>query len=477
MANYKNDDVIIGQEIEWFTLVLDILRNIVFILIGAVAAAMIAYVAVDIRYVPQYTTSATFVVGAKDNNNSYENMSSAYTMASTFEKILESSVMKKKICEAMGVESVDAAISAQALQDTNLLKLSVTCDTPKKAIDTIRVILDNYGELALYTVGDSVMSVLEEPEIPYKVTNPIDPMNVAKQGFIVGAAICVFLFGLISYLRNSIKCESEIEKKLDARSLGAISYEQKYKTVKQLMAREKKAVLVDDPISSFAFVENYKKLASKVEYQMGKIDGKVLVVTSVSENEGKSTVAANLAITLANQGKRVVLIDGDIRRPSQFLILEQGTEEKSEFGEFLKGKIGTQELVMQTSRKNLFFVGGKNCYSSSTEILKTDRLNKLLKGVAKRADYIIIDTPPAGLLGDAQLFALSADAVLMVVRHNYMQAEAINDAMDDFRLNQSKVLGVVLNGEQSLGNIVDTSANGRYGHYGHYGHYNSKSRG
>ena len=75
---------------------------------------------------------------------------------------------------------------------------------------------------------------------------------------------------MVSYLNGTVKQEKEIEKKLDARSLGAISYEFKYKTIKEAIRHKKKAVLVDDPVVSFPFVESYKKLAAKVEYRMQK---------------------------------------------------------------------------------------------------------------------------------------------------------------------------------------------------------------
>ena len=218
-----------------------------------------------------------------------------------------------------------------------------------------------------------------------------------------------------------------------------------------------------------------------MEYQMAKDDRKVLVVTSAAENEGKSTVAANLAISLAEQGKKVILVDGDIRRPSQFLIFDLKVEEKNELGEFLKGSGVLTDILMKGERPHLFFLGGRNCYSSSTEILHTDKLPKLMNACRKYADYVIIDTPPAGLMGDAQVFAQCADAVLMVVRQNYMLAEDVNDIMDDFRDNHTKILGVVLNGVQTFSSVADSSVGryyGKYGYgqYGHYGNYN-KNRG
>lgn len=475
MERNRNEEPVMEMQIELFTLVHDILKNIIFIILGGLAAAMLAYVIVNVRYVPQYTTSTTFVVGAKDTNNSYTNLVSANKMAITLQKVLESNVMKETIREEMGIDEINATISAEVLEGTNLLVLSVTDDTAKDAIDIIRIVMENYSDVALYTMGDAVMTILEEPEVPYAVNNPINSRDVAKKGFLGGVAVCIFLFGLLSYMKNSVKREEEVERKLDARSLGSISYEYKYKTLKDMLKREKKAILVDSPVSSFPFVEGYKKLASKIEYQLAKTGGNSLVITSVSENEGKSTVAANLAITLADQGKRVVLIDGDIRRPSQFLILGVEPKENGELGEFLKKNGNTLQNVMRkTNRKGLYFLGGRNCYSTSTEILHSDFLPKMMEACKKYADYVIVDTPPAGLLGDAEIFAQSADAVLLVVRQNYMLAEDVNDILDDFRDNHSRVLGVLLNGVQTFSGVVDSSAGGRYGRYGNYGNYSRK---
>lgn len=465
-----------NENIELFTLVHDIVINWWCILLGALAAAMITYVVVNVRYVPEYTTTTTFVVGSKGSNNTYSNLSSANTMAETFEKVLKSSVMEKTICENLKVDEIDADITAKVLEGTNILILSVTADTPKESIDIIRTIMDHYTEVSLYTVGNAVMDVLEEPKIPYAAENLLNVRQSVKKGFLGGAAVCIFLFGLLSYMRNSVKQEEEIERKLDARSLGEISYEYKYKTIRQFIKHKKTTILVDDPIASFPFVESYKKLTAKVEYQMAKDERKVLVVTSAAENEGKSTVAANLAISLAEQGNRVILIDGDIRRPSQFLILGLKLEEKNELGEFLKGTGAFTDVMMGGERKHLLFLGGRNCYSSSTELLQTDKLSRMIIACKTYSDYVIIDTPPAGLLGDAQIFAQSADAVLMVVRQNYMLAEDINDILDDFRDNHAKILGVVLNGVQTFSNVADSSVGAYYGKYGKYGRYSNYSR-
>ena len=320
------------------------------------------------------------------------------------------------------------------------------------------------------------MDVLEEPKVPYTPDNPLDAGRQAKKGGLVAGALVLILLGMFSYMKNTIKQENEIEKKLDARSLGAISYEWKYKTIRDIFRRKKKAILVDDPVASFRFVESYKKLAAKVEYRMAKNEQKVLVVTSVSENEGKSTVAANLAITLAEQSKRVLLVDGDIRRPSQFLIFGMEPKEENELGEYLKGNRALADVMVPCTRKHMLFMGGKNCYSSSTEMLNSESFFKLMTACRKFVDYVIIDTPPAGIIGDAQIFAHCADAVMIVSRQNYMLAEDINEVMDAFRDKEGKVLGVVLNGVRSFSGLVDSPVGHYYGKYSKYGRYGNYGR-
>lgn len=478
--NSKNDmPAFMDNDLEPYTLIHDIVCNWWVIILGAIAGAMLTYVVVSSRYVPEYTTQATFVVASKADANGYNNLNSANEMAKRFEKILKSNIMEKKICEVLKVEELNADIHAKVLEGTNLLVLNVTADTPKDAIDIIRTIMDNYSSVSLYMVGNTVMDVLEDPKVPYTPDNPLNATGQAKKGGLAAGVLIILLLGLISYMRDTIKQEDEIEKKLDARSLGSISYEWKYKTIREWLHHKKKAILVDDPVASFRFVESYKRLAAKVEYRMDKEDRKVLVVTSVSENEGKSTVAANLAITLAEQSKKVLLIDGDIRRPSQFLIFGMDLKEESELGEYLKGNGSFKDVIVSCTRKHMLFMGGKNCYSTSTELVSSESFAKLMEMCRKVVDYVIIDTPPVGLIGDAQIFSRCADAVMIVARQNYMLAEDINEALDDFRDNDSKVLGVVLNGARTFSGLVDSPVGhyyGKYSKYGRYGNY-GKSKG
>ena len=393
-------------KIEPVTLILDILSSWWHILLGAIATALLVYVIANVTYTPVYETQATFVVQAKSDSNASNSMSAAYNMAQSFQKILQSSYLKKMVSNNLEINLSDLdadAITADVIEGSNLLILRVRQNTPKACIDLIREIMSDYQEASFYIVGNSVMDVLEYPSVPRTEINPLDVRGMTMKGFLAGAVGFIFLFGLLSYMKDTIKEEADISEKLDAEDLGAIPFEKKRKGLRFL--KKKSALLVNSPVAGFGFVEAYKKLATKVDYQMSKNNKKVLVVTSVSENEGKSTVAANIALTLAQQSKKVILIDGDLRRPSLFLLFNIKPTEEQELGEFLKGKGKVSDILIKTEIKGLGLICGKNGYASSTEITQTERMRKLIMALKESVDYVIIDTPPAGMMGDAEVLA------------------------------------------------------------------------
>lgn len=467
-----------NYKIEPFTLIHDILINWWAILLGALAVVMLSYVVVNIRYTPEYTTSTTFVVSSRGTSASYTSLGAANTTTATFQKIVESTAMQDILCEKLGVDSIDADIQAEIAGETNLLELRVTSDSPKDSFDIMEGILDNYSTISYYSVGDIVLNILQEPTIPFSPDNPLNAAGLMKRVFLVALAGFAVLFGILSVMKDTLKAEEDIEEKLDARNMGAISYETKYKTLGELLRRKKKGLLINDPLAGFGFVESFRKFSSRVEYRMEKEGWKTLVVTSVSENEGKSTVAANLAISLAEKDLRVILIDGDLRRPAQFLIFGLRPREENELGDYLKREKREYSLFMKTSVPKLYVAGGRNSYNSSSDILQGDSARKFLKKCREAADYVIIDTPPTAVLGDAELWGQGADAVLFVERQNFIYAEDINTMIDKFRAQETRVLGVVLNSVQSFGRVVSSTVgrySSRYGEYGNYGRKHKES--
>lgn len=312
--------------------------------------------------------------------------------------------------------------------------------------------MESYVEVSYNVIQNAEIDLLARPEIPVEPDNPLNEGSASLKGAVLGIILMIAAVIFISFGKDTVKREEDIEEKLDAKSMGMIPFEKKEKNVKEYFVKEKRALLVNSPLVSFGFVQAYRKLAMKIDYHMSEKNEKILVVTSVAENEGKTTVVANLALSLAEQSKKVLLIDGDLRRPAQHLVFGVNTAEEEEFGEFLKN--GRMDgLLKQSGIPNLYFAFGKTSYASSTELLHSKYLPDFLKECTKYMDYVIIDSAPAGLIGDAEILAACSDEVLLVTKQNDILAEDINDVLDGFREHGSSVIGVVLNGVRMINRL------------------------
>ena len=266
-------------------------------------------------------------------------------------------------------------------------------------------------------------------------------------------------------MRDMVRSGQEARKKLDCNYLGEIPHEEKYKTLLSRIRRRKTGILVVNPVTSFHFVETIRKLAHRVEQHMG--DGKVLMVTSLKENEGKSTVTANLALTMARKNK-VLMVECDLRKPSCATLMETkapviGTQA------VLTAPERASEAIVRYKKTNLYMILEKRGFSNSCDLLSSQNMVRLMEWARKEFDYVILDLPPMNVVSDAEIVTNVADAALMVVRQNVSKAAAINRAIGDLENGKAKLLGCVLNDVRS--SVLSSDRGYGYGGYGGYGQY------
>ena len=415
---------------------------------------------------PEYTTSTTFVVTAKGmNSNIYQNLTSTKDLAQQFTEILGSNVLKKKVAQDIGVNSLDVETSVDLVPETNLITLSVKAKTAAESYRVLRSVMENYNTVSDYAIKNVIIETIQQPSVAMSPSNPLNEKRMVLKVFLIAAGCLIVLVAGISYIRDTIKNSGEVSSKLDTRLLGTIAYEKKSKSLSMNRKKGYLSMLISNPLRSFAYVESSKMAASRVRSYMDKEQAKVLLVTSVMENEGKSTVAANLALSLAQEGNRVMLMDCDFRKPAQFKIFDVRDNEETDLGDVLINHKSADRIIRNWNDSNLYMILNKTSSNSIETLLKSTTLKQIIAFCRERMDYVVVDTSPLALVADTEELAQMTDASVLVVRQDTVLAKDINDAIDILNNTRGKVIGCILNGTASQ----STGGNSHYRYGGHYG--------
>ncbi len=480
MSETKRSTTYVAVEnVNLYSILSDVVKNLWVILLGTLAVGMVVNLMASAGYEKTYTTSATFVVSTRSSSTSvYNNLSAAQTMASNFSNILNSDVLKKQVCRDLDMETFDAKASAAVIAETNLLTLTVTAETPKKAYEVIRSIMNNYSHITQYVTTDMIMQVLQNPEVPTGVDVVRSARRVARKWEALAFAGLVCLFAALSFLKNTVKSEKDLKEKIAAKPMGVTYYE-----YNGILARKRKALIVNNVAASFDYVERFKKLGSKLTHITDKLQAKSIVITSVDKKEGKSNLAVNLALTLTKQGKKVLLIDGNLRSPSLYKLLHVTVKQSDTLEAYLNGNAPLKQVLKYDPKSGLYLALGLYSCKNASELLAKPDLGKMIRAMQDKVDYILIDTPAMKGSADSEAIAAQADMVVMAVQYDRVSAEDINDAIDALQSGKSIPLYTVLtmthtlpgerNATVGYGNYGRYGRYGHYGKYGHYGHYGS----
>ena len=189
---------------------------------------------------------------------------------------------------------------------------------------------------------------------------------------------------------------------------------------------------------------------------------KKLCVTSGLPSEGKSITALNVAISFAEAGLRVLLIDADLRRPTLArLLIENGDPGLSNI---LAGMCSEEEAIHKEQYPNLDMIFSGVIPPNPSELLSSPRMEKLLESLSEKYDYIFIDTPPVNVVTDACVISALLDGVVFVVRQNRSERDGVSKAVNQLNIAGAKILGFVLNG-------VVANSGRKYSGYDRYGYY------
>lgn len=427
----------------------DVFRQWWGVLLFSIAIALITNVVVDFLYTPTYETSTTFVVTTRGTNTSiYQDLNNAKDTAARFQVILRSNILQRAVAKDLNVSEYNAKTDVQLLEETNLIVLTVKHKSALMAYKYIYSIMNNYSSVSDYVIKNVVLNVIQKPVIPIQPSNPKRVRHFTLLGLLAGVVIAILYVACFSYLKDTVKNSQEASSKLATKYLGAVYHE---KAGRERKKKKKTAMVITNPTLSFKYVESCRMMASRVRSRMDRKQAKTILITSVAENEGKSTVASNIALSIAQEGKNVLLIDADFRKPSLYKIFDIEKNQVTNFLGILREEESVQKTIVKLKKYPLYFILNNTNTGSIEDVLANNRFKSLIRFAKAKFDYVILDTAPMGLVPDAEGIAEFCDASLIVVREDMVLAKNINDVIDTLNSTNAKVIGSVFNDSKVVG--------------------------
>ena len=475
---------------EWHSVVKDFLKNCWIILLVVLTCRMGVYVAENYAYEQEYTASATMVVSAKGSSlATYSNYAVSADLAEIFANVFKDPIIKTKAGEYLG-RSFNGSVNASVKTGTNFITLSVTSNNPQNSYELLNAVVEVYPSVSDYIFANATVLMLKAPSIPAMPSNSIksDDKNLLYSG---AGIVAAFIIVLISVFRDTVKDEEDFREKVDARLLSTVMHERKRRTLKNIIRRKKQSLRIhSNAFVSFSFVENFHKISAKLEFMKRRNGDKIFVVSSIAENEGKSTVATNIALSLASKGNKVLLLDFDFKKPALYKIFEESYHREYEVGEYLNNHADEKIRFRKYKDTSLYLALNTRSHKESVSWVESGKLKKFVNAVADTVDYIIIDTAPVSADSSAAAIAKFADKMLMIVRTDVVKVDVINNTLSTLKNSGVDVAGCILNdiyqefvpfnlfGADETGSYYHHkySKYGKYDKYGKYGKYGRYSK-
>jgi len=436
-----------------------------------VLVAVLGAVAYTFATTPQYEASTRLFVSTSSGSSVSDlyqgNRFSQERVLSYTELLMGQTLAQRTIDKLnldMSADQLKAKIKASAKPDTVLIDVSVLDPSPVRARDVANALSDEFVQLVseLETppkggvAPDARVVVEQRASIPASPVIPNPPRNLLF-GVAIGLLLGIGLAFLRDRLDNTVKARETLEEITGVGLVGSIPTDKE--------RRKEPAISFESDNSSIA--EAFRKLRTNLQFLAVDNPPRVIVVTSSSPHEGKSTTAINIALALAEADHEVVLVDGDLRRPSvdRYLDLVGAVG----FSTVLSGGAALDEVLQPTKFPRLTVLTSGASPPNPSELLGSLAAKNVLSDLRKQFDYVIVDSSPLLAVTDGAILAANSDGALVMARFGQTKREHLTHAIGNLRDVGASVLGAVFT-------MTPTRGGSRYSYNYSYSNYGDDRR-
>ncbi len=385
-----------------------------------------------INYKPIYSAKATFSITAMvAKSRSYYNQQTAQKLAETFPAIFTSEPLMNIVAEDLGVAKITDTVSVKFLEDTNMFTVEVFSYSSNSANAVLNSIANNYTKVTKYIIGNSKFNIISEPTLSKSAVNSPNYIGYAISGFAISSFVCfvflfIYAFGY-SYIYNS----EDFENNFSTPVLGNIP-----------MIKTAKHNNIGSLLHSVKFLDTIRYIRNSI--LKSSKNNKIILINSADRNEGSSTVAIATAITLAEKGKKVLLLEANLQTPNlanTFGIYNR----KVFFNDVLSGSATLNQAILNMPRINIDVIFSLRESNASHIILSKNFQNKFNDIRNLDYDYIIVDSPASARFTDAFTISAYCDSVILVTSYEGATENDINNSLEYYRATNIDILGSVFN--------------------------------
>jgi polysaccharide biosynthesis transport protein len=414
---------------------------LVSVLVCAGAAAGLAW-SLDPLYSAETQLFVSTGTGASDPSQAYQGGLFTQQRVVSYAKIVASPAIAQSVIEQLGlpdsVQHVQGEISASVPTNTVLIDVTVEDRSAATAAAIANAVGDQFPkfvdslETARRARSPVKVSVTSQASVPSDPASPRKPLYIvlgAVFGLILGVAAAV----LRERLDRRVRDDGEAAAVLGAPVLGRI--------LRQRRAKKRPLIVVNEPTSAGA--EAYRRLRTNIRAVSLEDGLRSVVVTSALPSEGKTLLVANLGLAFAQAGHRVVLVDADLRNPQLGAVL--GFDSNAGLTSVLVDAVPVEHVLQRYGSLPMEVLAGGRRPSNPSELLGSERFEKLLQQLMDRADIVIVDAPALLPVTDAAILAQLASGVILVTRVSHTRTDQLRTAAESLHTVDKEVLGVVLN--------------------------------